>query len=151
MILLLLGVVFASCSDNIQYNSTLEIDKQGWTYGDTLVYTYDITENAKRYDLELDIEHTRDYGYANLYVQFNTEFPDGQQASEITSFNLTDNKGSWTGDCSANLCTTTFKLRESVNFTQQGKYKMKISQNSREASLPEINSITFRILKKEDK
>lgn len=110
------------------------------------MFQYSIPSEENLYSIELDLTHSDDFGYENIYVDFQTTFPDGKRANEITSLNLTDNLGSWVGRCGSENCKATFLLREDVSFSSKGDYVVRVTQHSREEKLPGISQVTLRLI-----
>ncbi|CAH0999579.1 Gliding motility lipoprotein GldH [Neolewinella maritima] len=136
-----------ACGPDIVYEDSSALPATGWPYGDSLTYTFPVTDTSSRYDLVLTVEHTEDFAFQNFYVRLNTQLPGGTQRIQPLSLQLADNFGEWYGDCSGGNCTTEIALQEGTRFTELGEHRLVVTQFSREEILPEVTGMGFRIVR----
>ena len=79
---------FLSCGPNYILDQKIDIENQQWTYADSLSFSVDISDDAQMYNLYLDVEHSTEYSFQNMYIQFHTISPDGKRATERVSVNF---------------------------------------------------------------
>ena len=139
------SILICACSDNTLYDHTIEFDNSIWKYETPANFEFDIADNAKRYDLFLDIDHSPEYAFENLYLRINTEFPDKSTASDTLSIEMVNNQGAWVGKCRSDICDLTVFLQENTRFKNVGNHKISIEQFTRESALNGIKSISFRL------
>ncbi|PSR08792.1 MAG: hypothetical protein DA408_02930 [Bacteroidetes bacterium] len=147
----LLALTLWSCGPNYVYEQELALPDTGWTYPDSLVATFNITDTTTIYNLHLRLAHQTDFPYANFYVRIHTRFPDGQRLTEQLSLELAGKGGVWLGDCSAEQCTLDIPIQEGAFFNQTGTYQVVIEQFSRSNPLPGIGKVTFSLEKTRSK
>ena len=143
--LLTLSLLFLGCNQNVVYEREYEIANTDWTYADTLTYTVDIADTLAVYDLFLEVEHTREYPFENMYISIHTQFPEGQRLTETVSLELADEAGIWMGDCDGEGCTIDIPIQQGAYFSQPGQYIFTIEQYMRRDPLPGVKSIAFRV------
>ncbi len=145
----LLGcILFFSCeSESYIYRQSQKINPKGWLYPDSLNFEFDVQDTALVYSLLMDIEHTPEYRYQNLYMNISTTFPSGKNFKKILSSDLAEKSGKWHGKCSPQQCSVPIHLQEKTKFNEVGKHTISISQFSRDSALMEMNGITIKLKK----
>ena len=150
--LVLLFLVFlTSCGQNYVVEETKEITSSGWTYADSLSYTFTIEDTLQIYDLHLLIEHTTDFPFQNLYVRLKTRFPDGQRTNELVSLELAGAGGNWLGECNNERCILDIPIQQGAYFNEPGQYELTIAQYTRRDTLPGVRAITFALEETENR
>ena len=115
----------------------------GWQYSDSLSYSFEISDTSKRYNIGLEIEHSVDYAYQNLYIQIVTRFPDGEVKKQTLPIDMADHTGQWYGACNSTSCDLTVMLQERAIFNQVGEHVFEIHQFMRVEPLTGLQAITF--------
>lgn len=142
---LLFCLLFSACGPEIIFEKKLELPESGWTYADTLHYTFEIADTAQLYNLFFQIEHSTDYSSQNLYVKIHTGFPSGQRTAQVLSIDIADKMGQWLGTCSGESCALNVPIQSNAYFNQLGTHSFTIEQYMRVDPLPEVLSGRFRI------
>jgi len=135
----------ASCGPNYVFEQSYPISKQEWTYRDSLNFNFSIQDTSKVYNLYLDLEHSTDYSFQNLYVQIYTKFPSGKRLKEMVSLELADKAGGWYGDCGSKWCRLSIPIQEGAYFNAKGNYAITMAQYMRKNPLEGIKSIALKI------
>ncbi len=138
--------MLASCGPTEIYKHKEDIH-QPWTYADSLVFNYAVTDTLSPYDLFLTVEHSPEFKYENLYINAVTQFPDGNRSVHPVSLQLVGDDDNWIGKCSSTSCKAAIHIAEKAYFKQPGDYKLVLEQYSRSESLDGIISIQLQILK----
>ncbi len=145
--LFIIGFGLTSCSKNNVYNETLEIPGGVWNYPNVLQFDFEIRDTLSVYNLDLEIEHSPDFSYQNLYSRIFTGFPSGERLEKILSLELADKTGKWQGKCSSNHCKLNIPIQENAYFNQVGKYSLALEQYMRQDSLPGVFAVSLIIRK----
>ena len=132
-----------SCGKNYSYQKTYQISEEKWTYADSLRFSFDIADTTNIYNLYLQIEHTTDYSFQNLYTRINTKFPSGDRLQERLSLEMANKAGVWLGKCGKKNCKLLIPIQESAYFNQEGEHTILLEQYMRQDSLPGIKSVAF--------
>lgn len=144
----LILVMFAvSCGKSYHYDAEKTITDGVWNYADTLLFAYNISDTASRYNLYIDISHADTFSTQNLYLRFHTVFPDGKRTSSVLSFDFYDSKGANKGACSGGDCTLRSVIQEKAMFKQPGEYQLVIEQFMRQDSVKGVQSVGLMVEK----
>ena len=138
-------IIFSSCKPSTIYQKSIHLENEVWTYKDTLDYKFIIKDTFKYYDLFLKINHNPEFSNQNLYSRIYTSFPDGTEAVDTISLELTDKFGNWLGDCSKLSCELDLLLKGKTKFRHAGNYELRLEQYNRKDSIKGIQSIEIRI------
>jgi len=139
--------IFGSCGTKPYYSEKIEINKLGWLLDDEITFNTQVTDTSAIYELQMIIDHQRDYSYENLYLRITTSFPNIEAKTEQLSIDLADKKGKWVGKCGSANCECQVYLLEKFRFPAVGEYKFQIEQFTREDKLLGLNSLELRLLK----
>ncbi|MEP7322615.1 MAG: gliding motility lipoprotein GldH [Saprospiraceae bacterium] len=120
-----------------------------WVQSDSLVYNFQVKDTNRFYNLLLEIDHDKKYAFENLYVKFDTRFPDSTHKSDIVSIVLADETGDWISDCRGKACTFYLTLQDQAIFPQKGQYQIKIFPWMRSDTIQNIYRVAFKLEKME--
>ncbi len=137
--------LLVSCNGDLIFQQRAEISGSGWDYDSPLTYVFNISDTSELYDVFLDIEHSRDFGYQNLYTAVQTVSPGGDTLFQRISVNLSDDYGEWLGTCKGNECSSQILINKSIPFSIPGTYSILLNQHSRVNNLEGIKSIQLTI------
>lgn len=140
-----LSLILTSCGPNYIFDQSYDISNDAWAYADTLNFEVDIEDSLKIYNLYLELEHSTDFYFHNLYVQIHTTFPSGKRISEKVSLELANKAGAWFGDCNEDWCTLNIPIQTGAYFNALGKHTITLEQYSRKENLGGVKSLAFRI------
>ena len=139
------GIFFSSCNSDLLLDQKQKIKSNSWSSEDVLDFDFSIIDTNAIYDLFLEVEHSDDYPYQNVYVQSSMVFPAGQEVKQTVSLEVASKAGIWSGDCSGNSCVIELPLQMGAFFNQVGDYHFRLEQYSRDAVLSGVKSIRFKI------
>ena len=132
-----------ACSESHFYSEGKIIANAEWSYSDTLTYQVDIVDTTARYDIGLDVEHSTEFEFQNLYIRIHTRFPDGETVSQTLPIDFADHTGLWYGDCSGRHCKLRVQLQQNARFDRIGQHTFEFIQYMREDPTHGVESITF--------
>ena len=127
-----------SCNQDIFYDNFIDLSERSWSYDNVLLFETEITDTLQIYDIYLNIKHTKDYAYRNLYVLVYTTFPSGERLEQRLRLDLADKSGKWRGSCSGSECLAQFPIQLNAFFNRPGIYVFELEQNMRLNPLSEI-------------
>lgn len=142
---MILSFLFLACGEDPYYSKTLSINEDLWSYTDTLDYEIEVVDTISTYDLMLDIAHSTEFAYQNLYIRIWTLFPDGIILDQTLPIDFADKKGNWYGDCNASNCDLRVILQENAHFDQMGLHRFRIVQYMRTDPVKGISAIEMMI------
>jgi len=138
-------ILFYACSETPFFESKIEIPEANWSYEYIPSFTVPVKDTTQNHDLFLELKHSPDFSYQNLYLKINTTFPNGEIKEEQLSIDLANNLGSWIGKCKGGSCQINIYLLENFKFSDPGDYKFAFEQYSRSKELKGIQSLSFKI------
>ena len=133
-ILLFFSIIFLSCSNNT-YEEYHSFNYKGWSSDTILNFKYNINDIGDRYDLSLNIRHTVDYKYQNLYV-----FLDGLVKDTIEII-LANKSGKWLGSGISDVREFKHVFSKNTSFVKKGEYKTSVEQAMRYGDLNRIEKL----------
>ncbi len=145
---LILGIIclfFMGCNGHVIFQERTEIQDNNWSYNYPLEFNVEIIDENIVYDILLDIEHSREFGYANLYTGLTFISPGPDTTYQKVSIDLADKLGRWLGTCKGNECSSQLIIAATHRFKKEGINKIIVEQYSREENLPGIKSIELTI------
>lgn len=129
---------FGSCSESHEFEKSRKWSEP-WSYGDTLMFEFDLSDTTKFYLLGMElIWNIEEYPYQNCYFRMITGHPDGHQQSDLVNLDFLNKQGVSLGKCRGNSCKTNYVLQSGIHFNQEGKYRIAITQETRQDFLPGI-------------
>ncbi|MFC3199679.1 gliding motility lipoprotein GldH [Parapedobacter deserti] len=135
----------ASCTDTAVVDQNVAIPDHKWSYDNQPLITAHITDTTVYYDIYLNLRHTPDYRYANIFILLHQGYPDGTDTTERFELQLAAPDGRWLGRGSGSVYAHQQLIKESVRFPDTGNYVFAIEQNMRENPLGEITDAGIRI------
>ncbi|MCP3891470.1 MAG: gliding motility lipoprotein GldH [Desulfobulbaceae bacterium] len=132
-----------ACGPKYEFEQKYELPTQEWAYSDTLDFQFEIEDTLRIYGLYLQIDHSIDYSFQNLYTRIFTKFPTGERINEVVSMELADKAGVWYGKCRGEACSLRIPIQEGAYFDIPGTHVITLEQFMRSDSLPGIHAISF--------
>ena len=135
-----------ACGKNTLVSDQWSSDEDSyWTSDDTVQIAINSQDSITRYDLIVELDHTTEYPFSNLYIEVGNRTPAGDTLRTPVSLELADRKGQWQGECGGNSCTATIPLRSRFYFQDQGEYQIWILPYMRTDSIPAVQEVTLRL------
>ena len=145
--LCLLVFIASACSDNTVYKSKKDINNEFWVYEDAISFDLEAPDTINWYELGLDVKHSKEFGYQNLYLYIDTRFPSDTLLTDLINLDLAKKNGQWNGDCNSKSCSNPFILKQKFKFEELGEYSFAFKQASRQDSLKGIQSLSLKLKK----
>ena len=142
----LVAFLLSACGPSVHYEKTYEISDPGWSYADTLDFSFTIADTNQIYNLFLEIEHQIDFPRENMYLQIHTQFPGGDRIEELVSLELAGKGGIWFGKCNSETCQIEIPIQQDAYFDRPGDYLVTLEQYTRINPLPGLNRIGFQVV-----
>lgn len=146
--LLLLAVVpfFSACIDNDAIVDTNHaIIGSNWSYINKVKIPVQIADESAEYSLFINLRHTGDYKYSNIFLLIHQVGPEGKRITERKEFKLANPDGEWLGSGSGNLYSYQLPYKEALKFSKKGNHVFEIEQNMRDNPLKEITDVGIRL------
>lgn len=139
------ALLLTSCTDTALMDRNVAIADRLWHYDDQPSVSAHITDTTGRYNVYLNLRHTPDYRYANIFVLVHQRYPDGSDTTERFELRLAEPDGRWLGQGSGSVYMHQQLIKANVRFPDTGKYVFTLEQHMRENPLPEVTDVGIRI------
>jgi gliding motility-associated lipoprotein GldH len=142
-----LVVMMSACNSNAVFDETRPLPQKSWEQNETMIFEVPIRDTLSAYKFYVNVRHSLDYRYSNLYLFIDTHFPDGRYARDTVECRLADPAGKWYGKGITNFRYNQILLRSYLRFPKAGIYRFELEQAMREKELEGIKEIGIRIEK----
>ncbi|MDM1296057.1 gliding motility lipoprotein GldH [Sphingobacterium sp. N143] len=140
--------LWVSCDQTAILNENNPIDNKAWLYTSPSTFQFHISDNTKKYDVLMDIRHTPEYAFSNLFVLIHQQGPDKKRYTFRKEVKLAKPDGKWTGKSSGSLYNNQTIIHNDYQFPDTGLYIVSIEQHMRENPLKEITDIGLKVIPK---
>lgn len=144
-LLFLMAVFSISCDRNTIFDETINVDEKGWYKNDLARFDVIIEDSISSFNYYLNIRHSVDYRYSNLFVFMNTTYPNGNISHDTIEFVLADKSGKWFGKGWGEIKDNSILLVQGIKFPLKGAYTFQIQQAMRVDTLMGVSNIGIRI------
>ena len=121
---LILAISLISC-DNTVYENYYSFENESWNSDSLKIFDFEIMDTLATYSLSLNVRHSIDYEYQNLFVFVSGEFND------TIELILADKNGKWKGSGISDVRELTHSLKKDRTFSTKGKHSINIEQAMR--------------------
>lgn len=146
-ILPVLFLILASCNTGTLYDHNKSLPENVWKSDQIIRFDVELEDTVNICKFYLNVRHSTDYRYANLFLFINTTFPDGREARDTVECILADPSGKWLGKGISDIRDNQVLLRRGIRFPEQGTYIFEFEQAMREPELEGVMDIGMRIVK----
>ncbi len=143
IILCTIIATLSSCKPDYYFEGSTMMDQNIWTYANKLNYTIPIRDTQEIYNIYLNIDHSTEYAYQNIYLMVHTQYPSGKKISEQLPIDFADKTGMWYGKCGKEFCQLSVNLQKDAFFDAVGDYTISIEQFMRADSLSGIKNVAL--------
>ena len=135
-----------ACKDqNTLVDTNQEIEKRTWTYIDRVKVPVTISDSSQAYNVYLNLRHTGDYKYSNIFILVHEISPEGKTITVRKEVKLALPDGEWLGKGSGNLYSYQVLVKSKYRFAKKGNYVFQLEQNMRDNPLREVSDVGIRI------
>jgi len=140
-----MAICAVSCTDTAVLDENAAIENRAWHYEDQPRFTAHITDVSRPYHVYLNLRHTPDYAYSNIFVLLHQQSPNGRDTTERVELTLAEPDGRWVGRGSGSAYAHQHLVWESIHFADTGNYVFTLEQNMRENPLREVIDVGIRV------
>ena len=138
-------VFFTSCNTGVIFDENINVDEHGWYKNDLARFDVKIEDSISVFNYYLNLRHSVDYRYNNLFVFMKTTYPNGNVSRDTIEFVLADKSGKWFGKGWGKIKDNSILLVEGIKFPLTGSYTFQLQQAMRVDTLKGISDIGIRI------
>lgn len=147
LIALSISTLFIACANNSFFNEDQAIDGHVWKINQKIQFQKEITDTTTMYNFFLNLRITKSYEYSNIYIFFDTKFPDGRYSRDTVECTLAAEDGTWLGKSSGSLIENKILFKNKVIFPITGIYTFSLEHAMRNDNLEEITDVGLCIEK----
>ena len=122
--LLILAISLISC-DNTVYENYYSFDNESWNSDSLKSFDFEIMDTLATYNLSLNIRHSTDYEYQNLFLFLSGDLND------TIELELADKIGKWKGSGLSDIREFEYLLAKNKVFSKKGNHSINIEQAMR--------------------
>ncbi len=145
--LLLAGIIFSSCDPDRVFEKNIVVENRSWPLTEQVCFNVEITDTLSLNNFYINIRHTTDYKYSNIFLFLNIGFPDSNNSRDTIELTLADIGGRWFGKGMGKIKESRILLNKGIVFPEAGIYKFCFEQAMRTEELKGIEDIGIRIEK----
>jgi len=146
---LLACLILGGCSTHVVFQEDAEVPGGSWNRSWKPQFAFDITDTLAQRDVYIDIRHTGDYPFSNLYLFTTMAGPDGQQHTDTVECTLADPSGRWYGKGTGFIFSDRVKAhvlyRMNNQFPRSGRYVFTLEQAMRTGELPGVIDVGISV------
>lgn len=146
----LFAVAAAGCSGRGQlnvYEKHVPIPSYKWDYAFHPAFEVQITDTSARYNIEVTVRHTEQYGFSNLWLLITSAYEGVKPRTRRVELPLADREGRWLGSGIDGIFAHRIPIQREARFDKAGIYRFSFAQDMRINPLPGIMSVGLRIEK----
>ena len=149
LIFAVFGLLLAGCSGNVVFQADAQVPDGSWSRSWKPQFEFDITDTISERDIYLDIRHTGDYRFSNIYLFTTLEGPTGHSISDTVECTLADPTGRWFGKGTGFIFSDRFQAhvlyRMNNRFPRSGRYVFTLEQAMRTDTLHGIMDVGISV------
>lgn len=144
---LFITISISSCVHNSTFEQNSAIKDQNWTYDQKPSFSVPISDNSAKYNIYINLRHTNQYDYSNLFVLLNEKGNKLKDTAYRNEIKLAEVDGQWLGKSSGSLYEVEHLAKENFSFPDTGVYVFAIEQNMRVNPLRDIVDVGIKVVK----
>ena len=95
--MLVLVALLTGCADNVVHQADVPVPGGVWERSFTPSFEFDIADTVNTHDLFIDIRHTGEYPFSDLFLFVDVHGPGGRHLRDTVECPLADPTGRWYG------------------------------------------------------
>ena len=135
VIVALACLLVAGCTSHVVFQQDAEVPNGIWARSWKPQFSFDIKDTVAQRNIYLDIRHTGEYRFSNIYVFTTLQGPDGHAFTDTVECTLADPSGRWFGKGTGFIFSDRFQAhvlyRMNNRFPRSGRYVFTLEQAMR--------------------
>ncbi len=148
-IAMLAGLALVGCARHVVFQEDAKVPDGIWQREWKPQFTFQVDDTIAQRNIFLDIRHTGDYPFSNLYLFATLQQPDGTQLTDTVECILADPAGRWYGKGAGFIFSDRFQahILYKVNnrFPAKGNYSLTLEQAMRTDELPGVIDVGISV------
>lgn len=139
------ALLVSSCIENVLVDTNTAVANRNWSYFNKVRVPVTVENAEAKYNIYINLRHTADYKYSNLFLLIHQTNPDGKTTTVRKEYQLAYADGEWLGSGSGNLFSYQLIFKKGYKFPAKGTYSFEIEENMRDNPLREISDVGLRV------
>ncbi|MBL0045437.1 MAG: gliding motility lipoprotein GldH [Flavobacteriales bacterium] len=155
LLILPVAILFGGCAKDVVFQEDAQTPSGVWERGWNPAFAFDIADTITAHDVYLDVRHTGDYPFSNLYTFVKLTGPSGESLTDTVECTLADASGRWYGKGLGFISSDRFqahvlyKLRN--RFPRKGRYTITLEQAMRTEKLQGVIDVGVSVERSKSK
>jgi len=152
----LVGLValLAGCAGNVVYQDSIPVPDGAWDRSLAPEFSFDIADTINQHDVYIDVRHTGDYPFSDLFLFVDLNGPGGRHLRDTVECLLADpmgrRYGKGTGFLFADRHDAKVLYRLHNKFPAAGRYTIRLEQAMRTEQLPGVIDVGVSVERSKD-
>ncbi|MBS1568472.1 MAG: gliding motility lipoprotein GldH [Bacteroidetes bacterium] len=143
-------VLLAGCSEQVVFQQDAEVPQGKWSRSWKPQFSFDVHDTISPRDIFLDIRHTGDYPFSNIYIFASLHGPGGTYTDTVEC-TLADPTGRWYGKGTGFIFSDRFQAhvlyKMGNKFPHAGRYVFTLEQAMRTEELNGVIDVGISVEK----
>lgn len=141
--LLISSFIIVSCGELPEFSDSVVISSNGWDIIDSHEFSWKVTDASVKYEAYVDVRHTGDYQFSNLFLFMDLTYPNGKTRLDTLECVLADRRGKWHGTGLGDVLDNRVSYKSEFQFPSAGEYTLSITQGMRVNPLLGVVEVGF--------
>ena len=138
-------LLWVGCDRTMFFDESVSVQGRSWHRAVKYPFLVTVNDTTSAFDFYVNLRHTGDYPYSNLFLFLHSSFPDGRTSTDTLELVLADSQGRWYGSGLGDLLWYRIPYKRGVKFPLPGVYQFELEQAMRVEALPAIVNVGFRV------
>lgn len=142
-------LLLAGCTRGVVFQQDAPVPDGEWDRAWVPAFAFDISDTLSPHDIYLDIRHTGDYPFSNIYVFATLTGPNGHSLTDTVECTLADATGRWYGTGAGFIHSDRVQAhvlyRTRNTFPVSGRYTIRLEQAMRTEKLEGVIDVGVSI------
>lgn len=141
--------MLTACTGQVVFQQDAQVPEGIWQRNWKPAFAFDMEDTTMACDFYIDIRHTGEYPYSNLYLFTTMEGPAGKTSTDTVECTLADATGRWYGKGTGFIFSNRFKAhvlyRMGDRFPEPGTYRFTLEQAMRSEALEGVIDVGISV------
>jgi gliding motility-associated lipoprotein GldH len=146
---ILLTALLCACTDAPVFQADEPIPEGAWDRSYKPVFEFDITDTVSKHDVFIDVRHTGDYAFSDLFLFVDLNGPGGRSIRDTVECLLAEPSGKWYGKGLGFIFADRYQAhvlyKLGNRFPANGRYSIRLEQAMRTERLQGILDVGVSI------
>lgn len=141
------GALLVACSNAVVYQEDRPVPDEGWSRSWQPEFSFEIADTTARHDVYIDLRHTGDYAFSDLYLFVTVGGPGLPVVVDTVECRLADPSGRWFGKGRGYIRGLRVLYKVGKRFPRAGRYSIRLEQAMRVEPLEQVLDVGISVEK----